>query len=69
MVGVANCPCMVMRGCTCSLLRRLERDQNKCLLYGIAGCPLLRGFEYTKLKSIWKNCPLTTVSDLINAPL
>ena len=21
------------------------RDQNKCPLYGIAGCPLLRGFE------------------------
>ena len=35
-----------MRGC--SLLCRLERDQNKCLLYGIAGCPLLRGFEYRK---------------------
>ena len=36
-----------MRGC--SLLRRLERDQNKCPLYGIAGCPLLRGFEYIEV--------------------
>ena len=33
----------------CSQLRRLERDQNKCPLYGIAGCPLLRGFEYVEL--------------------
>ena len=29
-----------------SLLRRLKRDQSKCPLYGIAGCLLLRGFEY-----------------------
>ena len=27
------------------LLRRLKLDQGKCLLYRIAGCPLLRGFE------------------------
>ena len=26
-----------------SLLRRLKRDQSKCPLYGIAGCPLFRG--------------------------
>ena len=32
-----------------SLLRRLERDQNKCPLYRIAGCPLLRGFEYIEV--------------------
>ena len=32
-----------MRGC--SLLHRLERDQNKCPLYGIAGCLLLRGLN------------------------
>ena len=42
MVGVASLA--VMQGCL--LLRRLERDQNKCLLYGIAGCLLLRGFEH-----------------------
>ena len=24
-------------------------DQNKCLLYGIVGCPLLRGFEYIEV--------------------
>ena len=27
------------------LMRRLKLDQNECPLYGIAGCPLLRGFE------------------------
>ena len=32
-----------------SLLRRLKRDQSKCPLYGIEGCPLLRGFEYTEV--------------------
>ena len=37
-----------MRSCSW-LLRRLEQDQNKCPLYGIAGCPLLRGFEYTEV--------------------
>ena len=41
MVGVAQLS--VVQGS--SLLRRLERDQNKCPLYEIAGCPLLRGFE------------------------
>ena len=30
----------------CSLQHRLEWDQSKCWLYGIAGCPLMRGFEY-----------------------
>ena len=29
----------------CSLLHRFERDQSKCPLYGIAGCPLLRGLN------------------------
>ena len=31
---------------TCSLLRRLEWDHNKCLFYRIAGCLLLRWVEY-----------------------
>ena len=35
-----------MRGC--SLLRRLEWDQNKCPLYRIAECPLLRGLNILK---------------------
>ena len=38
MVGVAN---YLIRGC--SLLRRLEQDQSKCLIYGIAGYRLLGG--------------------------
>ena len=42
MVGVAEPS--VMQGC--SRLRRLGRDQNNCLSYRIARCPLLRGFEY-----------------------
>ena len=33
----------------CSLLHRLEWDQNKCPIYGIAGCLLLRGFEYIEV--------------------
>ena len=30
-------------------------DQNKCPLYGIAGCLLLRGFEYIEVygSTIW----------------
>ena len=26
------------------LLHKLKWDQNKCPLYGVAGCPLFRGF-------------------------
>ena len=48
MVGVAKLS--VMRGC--SLLHRLERDQSKCLLYGIAECPLLRGLNILKSMEI-----------------
>ena len=36
----------------CSLLRRLEQDQNKCPLYGIVGCPLLRGLNILKSTEI-----------------
>ena len=36
----------------CSLLRRLERDQSKCPLYGIAGCLLLRGLNILKSDSM-----------------
>ena len=35
-----------------SPLRRLERDQNKCLLYRIVGCPLLRGLNILKSMEI-----------------
>ena len=44
MVGVANWTLW-----DCSLLRRLKWDQSKCPVYGIAGCPLLRGFEYIEV--------------------
>ena len=33
-------------------LHRLKRDQNKCPLYGIAGCPLLRGLNILKSMEI-----------------
>ena len=51
-------------------MRRLEWDQNKCLLYRIAGYPLLRGFEVYG-STIWtfrivqvsavEGCPLSEV--------
>ena len=44
MVGVATVGC--------SLLRRLERDQNKCPLFGIAGYQLLRGLNILKSMEI-----------------
>ena len=59
MVGVAQLS--VMQGC--SLLHRLEWDQNKCPLCRTAGCPLLRGFEYTEvygniIRTFRIQCPL-----------
>ena len=35
-----------------SLLHRLKWDQSKCPLYGIAGCPLLRGLNILKSMEI-----------------
>ena len=52
-----------MRGC--SLLCRFKRNQNTCLLYGIAGCPLLRGLNNFILKCMEIQSGHSELSDIL----